>query len=155
MLHWKLCEKWGFNEAEKWYIHKPENVLVFEGCKILQDFPIHTDKTLKHNRPDITVIDKESKKYLLIDPACQFDTRIEKKEAEKYKNYSEFKYDIAKNWKMRKVEVLPLVIETLQTVTTHFEKWIEQLDLAFKIEALQKPCLLGKVRIMRKVLDMK
>ena len=56
---------------------------------------------------------------------------------------------------MRKVEVLPLVIETLQTVTTHFEKWIEQLDLAFKIEALQKPCLLGKVRIMRKVLDMK
>ena len=56
---------------------------------------------------------------------------------------------------MRKVEVLPVVIETLQTVTTHFEKWIEQLDLAFKIEALQKPCLLGKVRIIRKVLDMK
>ena len=35
MLHWKLCQKWGFNEAEKWYIHKPENVLVFEDYKIL------------------------------------------------------------------------------------------------------------------------
>ena len=27
MLHWKLCEKWGFNKAEKWYIQKPDKVL--------------------------------------------------------------------------------------------------------------------------------
>ena len=59
-------------------------------------FPIQTDKTLEHNRPDITVIDKKSEKCLLIDPACPFDTRIEKKEAEKRLNYSELKYQIAK-----------------------------------------------------------
>ena len=35
MLHWKLCEKWGFNEAEKRYIRKPEKVLESENCKIL------------------------------------------------------------------------------------------------------------------------
>ena len=29
MLHWKLCEKWGLNKAEKWYIHKPEMGLEF------------------------------------------------------------------------------------------------------------------------------
>ena len=34
MLHWKLCEKWGFNKAEKWYIHKPEKGLESENCKI-------------------------------------------------------------------------------------------------------------------------
>ena len=45
MLHWKLCEKWGFNKAEKWYIHKPEKVLESEDCKILWDFPIQTDNT--------------------------------------------------------------------------------------------------------------
>ena len=73
MLHWKLCEKWDFNKAEKWYIHKPEKVLESENCMILQDFPIQTDKTLEHNLPDITVIDKESKKYVLIDLACPFD----------------------------------------------------------------------------------
>ena len=72
MLHWKLCEKWDFNKAEKWYIHKPEKVLESENCMILQDFPIQTDKTLEHNLPDITVIDKESKKYVLIDLACPF-----------------------------------------------------------------------------------
>ena len=40
MLHWKLYGKWGFNKAEKWYIHKPENVLESENCKILWDLPI-------------------------------------------------------------------------------------------------------------------
>ena len=35
MLHWKLCEKWGFNKAEKWYIHKREKVLESENCNIL------------------------------------------------------------------------------------------------------------------------
>ena len=40
MLHCKLCEKLGFNEAKKWYIHKPEKVLESENCNILWDFPI-------------------------------------------------------------------------------------------------------------------
>ena len=85
---WQCCQnalleamwKMGFDKAEKWYIHKPEKVLESEDCKILWDFPIQTDKTLEYNPLDITVTDKKSKKCLLIDPACPFDTRIEKKE---------------------------------------------------------------------------
>ena len=56
---------------------------------------MQTDKTLEHNRRDITVIDKKSKKCLLIDPACPFDT-LEKKEEEKCTNYNKLKYEIAK-----------------------------------------------------------
>ena len=56
---------------------------------------------------------------------------------------------------MRKVGVIPVVIGALGTVTKHFEKWIEKLDLNFTIKALQKPYLLGTVKIIRKVLDMK
>ena len=52
---------------------------------------------------------------------------------------------------MRKVEVIPVVIGELGTVTKHFEKWIENLGLDLTIEALQKPFLLGTVRIIRSV----
>ena len=110
MFHWKLYETWGFNKAQQWYIHKPEKVFESENCKILWDFTMHADKTLEHNRQDITVIDKKSKKRILIDAACSFDTRIEKKEEGKCANYSELKYEIAKIWKMRKIEVIPVVI---------------------------------------------
>ena len=56
---------------------------------------------------------------------------------------------------MRKVEAIPVVIGALRTVTKHFEKWIEKLDLGLTIKALQKPCLLGTVRIRGKVFNMK
>ena len=37
---------------------------------------------------------------------------------------------------MRKVEFIPVVIGALGTVTKHFEKWIEKLDLDLTLEAL-------------------
>ena len=61
MIHWKLCEKWGFERGEMWYTHNAEKVLESNSCKILWDFSIQTDKKLKHNKPDITVIDKVNK----------------------------------------------------------------------------------------------
>ena len=42
-------------------MHKPEKVLESEDCKILWDFLIPIDKTIEHNKPDITVIDKKRK----------------------------------------------------------------------------------------------
>ena len=65
------------------------------------------------------------------------------------------KFGIWKIWKMRKVEVMPVVIGPLGTVTKHFEKWIEKLDMELTIETLRKTCLLGTARIIWKVLDMK
>ena len=103
----------------------------------------------------MTAIDKKSKKCLLIDSACTIDTRIEKKEEEKCTNYIELKYGIVKPCRMQNVEVILVVVRALGTVTKHFEKWTEKLDLDLTIETLQKPCLLGTVRIMRRVSDMK
>ena len=83
----------------------------------MRDFPIQTDKALEHNRLDITLIDKKSKKCLVIDPAFPFDTRIEKKKEEKCANYIELKYETAKIWKMRKIQVISVVIGALGIVT--------------------------------------
>ena len=51
----------------------------------------------------------------------------EREKKEKWTNYSVLKYEIAKTCKMRKVEVIPIVIGALRTVTKYFEKWIEKL----------------------------
>ena len=155
IIHWKLCEKWGFDRGEKWYTHKPESVLESDCCKILWDFPIQTDKKLEHNRPDITVIEKKKKICQLIDPSCPFDTRIEKKEDEKLINYENLKYEIARIWQMKKVDIIPIVIGGLGTVTKNLEKWVKKIEIDCTIELLQKACLLGSARIIRKVLDMK
>ena len=154
VIHWKLCGKWGFDRGDKWYTHVPEKVLESENCKLLWDFPIQTDKKLEHNRPDITVIDKQAKKCQLIDPSCPFDTRIDKKEEEKCVNYNELKYEIARIWKMKEVDVVPVVVGALGTVAKGFKGWIEKMGLQLTVEELQRPCLLGTARVIRKVLDM-
>ena len=46
---------------------------------------------------------------------------------------------------------VPVVIGALGTVTKNFDKWLEKLELDVTVEMLQRPCLLGTARIIRKV----
>jgi len=153
VIHWKLCEKWGFEKGETWYKHTPEKVLENEECKLLWDFSIQTDKKLEHNKPDITVVDKKSQTTLLIDPACPFDFRIDSKEQQKLDYYNPLKFEIAKLWKQKKVIVIPIVIGALGTVSKKFESWVKMTGVDCPVELLQKACLLGTARILRKVLS--
>ena len=82
-LHWDLCGQYEFERSDKWYEHSPENVEDNEKCKLLWDFLIQTDKKLDHNRPDIVLVDKQSKSCLIIDVACPNDWRVESKQEEK------------------------------------------------------------------------
>ena len=56
---------------------------------------------------------------------------------------------------MKEVEVVPMVIGALGTITKDFKKWIKKTGLQLAVEQLKKPCLLGTARIIRKVLDMR
>ena len=100
-----------------WYTRNAEKVLESDSCKILWYFSIQTDKKLKHNKPDITVIDKVNKTCLIIDPSFPFGSRIVVKEEEKLSNYEELKYELARIWSMKKVSSVPIVIGALGTVT--------------------------------------
>lgn len=55
------------------------------GSQYLWYFPVQTDKRMEYNKPDTTVIDKENRICILIDPSCLFDTKIEMKADEMLK----------------------------------------------------------------------
>ena len=54
---------------------------------------------------------------------------------------------------MKKVVVIPIVVEALGTITTKFEKYIEILGTDIRIEHVQKSAFFGTARIIRKVLS--
>ena len=60
-VHWELCKKNGLDYVEKWYAHEPESVMENEKCKILWDFTIQTDRMIGARRPDITIVNKETR----------------------------------------------------------------------------------------------
>ena len=102
-----------------------------------------------------TIFDKKEKQCYVIDVACPFDTRIQKKEKEKVDAYTDLKYEILKVWRgdVKKVIILPVIIGALGSVTERLQEELEKFGYRNGLETIQKACLLGSARIVRKVLD--
>jgi hypothetical protein len=158
ILHWQFCKSYGFDHAEKSYNHfvdKNNRVLENDSIKLLWDFSIQTQVKIDHNKPDIVVVDKEKRLCHLIDVACPFDSRVDKKEKEKFDHYTDLKFEILKCWskEIDKVKITPIVIGALGTVSKNHQRYMFDIGIPFGLEVLQKTCLLGTARILRKVLS--
>ena len=54
---------------------------------------------------------------------------------------------------MKKVVILPVINGALGSVTGRLQKELKKIDYRNGLEIIQKACLLGSARIVRKVLD--
>ena len=59
VIHRKMCKKFKFDYANKWYMHNPAPVLENETHKLLWDFDIQTDHLILARRPDLIIINKK------------------------------------------------------------------------------------------------
>ena len=69
IVHWMLCGKYDLRRVDKCYEHYPEGTLESESVKILWDMTIQCDHYIEARRPDILVVEKSSRKALIIDIA--------------------------------------------------------------------------------------
>ena len=69
---------------------------------------VHTDKTIKANKPDIIIKDKQ-KTCMLIDMAVPSDRNTSVKVAEKLSKYKDLEIEITKMWGLKTITV-PVVI---------------------------------------------
>ena len=154
IIQWKMCDKYNLEKGSKWYEHKPQPVLESDDIKLLWDFTIQTDHQVAHNKPDIVILNKKVKACTIVDIACPFDTRVDTKEKEKVEKYQDLKREIARIWKCECVNIVPVVVGALGTLPKNYKRWLEKIEPANSVDLLQKACLLGSARILRKVLDM-
>ena len=122
IIHWELCKKYGVAVKEKWYDHKAEKVIETDKIKILWDMRIQTNEVIENSRTDIVVLNKISRKCVLIDIACPFDTRINEKEQNKIEIYGDLRNEIKIIWKCRKVVIVPVIVGALGIISMKFEK---------------------------------
>ena len=153
-LHWNICKDAGIEVSQKWYEHVPDPVIETEEKTILWDFSIHTDRTIKANRPDLIIKDKKTKKCLLIDVAVPADKNVTIKEFEKRSKYKDLEIEIQRMWKME-TEVLPVVIGALGVVTKVLKESLRKLPGEVCEKEIQKIALMGTAHILRKTLSIK
>ena len=75
--------------------------------KVLWDFNIFTDHNLTARRPDIIVIDKQTKMAQIIDVAVPADNNVSMKEKEKIDKYKDLCVEPLSLWRVH-CEVSPL-----------------------------------------------
>eukprot|EP00794_Sanderia_malayensis_P002808 gene2808-biopygen2319 len=113
---------------------------------------IQCDHLIEARRPDIVVVIKGERKCIIIDIAVPGDSRISEKGNEKVEKYQDLKREIKKMWNTRSAIVVPVIVGALGSIAKNLDEWLEKLDITVDTALLQKTILLGKPRILRKVL---
>ena len=96
----------------KYHIDKTSESPLCRSCNIL----------IEERRPDLIVIDKKEQKVTVIDIAVPADVRVEEKEKEKKEKYQDLKREIRRLWKLRNVQIVPVVIGALGSVSGEFDR---------------------------------
>ena len=151
-IHWDICKENGLEHSERLYEDAPEGSVENEEIKVLWDINIQCDNLIEARRPHLVVIDKKEQKEIIIDISVPADVRVEEKE--KVEKYQDLKREIRRLWKLRNVEIVPVVIGALGSVSTEIDRWMGKLGITCNVGLMQKTALLGTARILRKVLEM-
>ena len=102
--------------------------------KVLWDFNIECDHVVEARRPDIMVEGKEDRFCKVIDVAVPADCRVNAKESEEIEKYQDLKREITTMWAMRKVEVIPVVVEALGAITKGLNKSLQNIGIRVRPE---------------------
>ena len=152
IIHWDLCDVYGFKRSKNWYDHHAEPVLENNDVKILWDFNIHTDRVIEARRPDLVIVDKKNSETVIVDIAVPGDFRVKEKEEEKIGKYQDLALEVSRIWKTR-TKVVPVVIGALGA-QYRVKHWLALLGIDQKrLKILQQTALLGSANILRKVLS--
>ena len=63
-IHWTICKTHGFEVKSKWYEHEIRPVIKKDELTVLWDSPIHTERNIQANKPDIVVKDEKKESVL-------------------------------------------------------------------------------------------
>ena len=99
------------------------------------------------------IVEKRERICKIIDVAEPNDSKVNAKEQEELEKYQELQSDVARLWKMNKVEVIHVAVGALGTITNRTQLRLKKMGVEVRVKLMQKTALLGTARILRKVLD--
>jgi len=146
-LYNAICQKLGFETAH--YNQKVQAVREQDNYVLIWDHQIVTTKKLRHNRPDIVIIDHSQKTITIVEVSVSWRTNIHRQEARKFAKYAVNStlpetYALSKDWtfpngdnlacelgrdKGYVVTVVPIVMGALGEVSTNIDEYLAKLPL--------------------------
>ena len=103
---------------------------------------------MKHSRPDITVVHKDTQEWTIIDIDVPADQNILTTQEEKYQNLA---LEINRILRAKRVTVLPIVTGALRTISGYTKAGNGRLSLPNIFGSARLSAVLGTAHILRKV----
>lgn len=155
IIHQELASKYNLIQTTlPHYKYIPESILENQHHKLYWNRTMHTDKTVSHNRPDVTLFCKQDKITYLIDIAVPGDTNVTQKEQEKITKYIPLAVEMKEIWNQNKVIVVPIVISATGITSKKFTNHLTELKIKPYIHTvIQKAVILKTANIVRKFLQ--
>ena len=100
------------------------------------------------------VLEKNTKKCLIIDVVWPVDNNLILRRNEKLDNYSELRLEIARMWD-KETSIVPIIIGALGSIPNNLECNLKKLGISYNVGTLQKFFLPGTANIIRNVLSIK
>ena len=154
-IHWELCRKYDIECSEKWFNHIPSSVCSTKDkqVEIYWDCKFEVGKGLEHNKPDVVIVDKTNKKWIILDFSVPWDAKVKSKEEEKCTRYGPLSTEIRSIHKV-KTKIIPIVVGALGTVPKRLPDYLKSLGVPDVIGSLQTAALLGTQRILKNTLSL-
>ncbi|XP_044760879.1 uncharacterized protein LOC123318334 [Coccinella septempunctata] len=155
IFHQQMALKLGLLLSEtQQHLYVPKTLLQNASYKLYWDATMVTDRSVAHNRPDITLFDNVRKTCLLIDFTIPADDNITRAYSEKISKYTDLAFQLREMYALEAVSVLPMIISVNGIVERHLLENTQRLCLDKDIiSASQKQVILHTTRIIRKVLQ--
>lgn len=154
ILHQAVAHKYTLlNDRTPYYKYIPSKVLESDTVRLYWDRGIITDRTISHNRPDITLIDKGSRTAYLIDVSVPNSGNIQTAYAEKLRKYADLGVEVQQQWQLEKVYTLPVIISATGVIPRSLLEALDRLNLPQTLHvAMQKSVILDTCSTVRKFL---
>ena len=131
---------------------KPLPVRKNQSTKILWDIPIPMDKDIVAHRRGVSIQDKMNRWLYLIEMAITRDSTQVERRADKLSKYGELCADLRRQFPGYHLNLVPVVVGVLGTVTHHLVGDLGRLPTAAKtksqIVGMQRSVLCSSVRIL-------
>ena len=154
VIHWRLCQKYGFDAHEVSWKHTPEPFLENQRAKITYDQPIPTSRHISQGavRPDIVVMDKITKRGYIIDVCVPNDYGIGRQEREKVVKYQDLKNSIRDTYGVNPVDIIPVVIGATGVMKRNLKNYLQLLPCSVTSLELQIEVVRETVSLMKRSL---
>ena len=107
------------------------------------------------NKPDIVIHNKEINEVKIIEVGITGDTSITSTTHRKILKYTEFKNVIKREWKLEKVDLIPVIIGVTGLYRKKLKEDLERISPKINIDHLQTEVVKSGVTILKIVLSIK